>query len=154
MQNQLDETYWAILQALQENARVSFAELGKRVGLTAPAVAERVRKMEDAGIINGYHADVNLAALGLPISVIIQLASPHGRSKDIVEMVKDTPEVTACHNLTGRDCYMIQAAVASIPHLETLLAKLSSYGQTTTSIILSSPVRRRVIERTTIGPVE
>ncbi|PKO14936.1 MAG: AsnC family transcriptional regulator [Chloroflexi bacterium HGW-Chloroflexi-10] len=147
MIDQLDETSRAILQALQENARISFAELGKHVGLTAPAVAERVRKMEDAGIISGYHAAVNLSALGLPISVVIQLRINHGRSKELVAMVRDMPEVTTCYNLTGNDCFMVVASVASIAHLEKLLEILGSYGQTTTSIVLSTPVKRRVICR-------
>ena len=144
MMDQLDGTSWAILAALQENARVSFAELGKRVGLTAPAVAERVRKMEDAGIITGYHVGLNLPALGLPISVVIQLRNSHGRSKEMVDLFRAMPEVTTCYNLTGNDCYMIVAAVTSIPHLEKVLEKLNQAGQTTTSIVLSAPVTHRV----------
>jgi Lrp/AsnC family transcriptional regulator, leucine-responsive regulatory protein len=145
MIDQLDETSWAILESLQENARLSFAELGKRVGLTSPAVAERVRKMEDAGIIDGYHAEVNLPALGLPISVVIQLRLNDTRSKDIGALIRATPEVTSCYHLTGDDCFMIVAAVKSIPHLEKLLEVLNGYGRTTTSIVLSTPVKRRVI---------
>ena len=146
---QLDDTSWAILEALQENARISFAELGKRAGLTAPAVAERVRKMEDAGIISGYHAAVNLSALGLPISVVIQLRMNHGRSKEVIDLIRDLPEVTTCYNLTGNDCFMIVASVASVEHLERLLEMLTVYGQTTTSIILSMLVKRRAIA----GPI-
>ncbi len=114
MTDQLDETSWAILEALQQNARISYAELGKRVGLTSPAVAERVRKMEDAGIIDGYHAAVNLAALGLPISVVIQLRLNDTRSKEVVALIRAQPEVTTCYHLTGNDCFMIVASVASI----------------------------------------
>jgi Lrp/AsnC family transcriptional regulator, leucine-responsive regulatory protein len=150
MMDKLDETSWAILQALQENARISYAELGKQVGLTAPAVAERVRKMEDAGIISGYHAAINLPALGLPISVVIQLRVNHGRLKDVYALIGKMPEVTTCYNLTGNDCSMIVASVASIDHLEKLLEVLTTYGQTTTSIILSTPVKRRVF----CGPLE
>jgi Lrp/AsnC family transcriptional regulator, leucine-responsive regulatory protein len=145
MIDQLDETSWAILQALQENARISYAELGKRVGLTSPAVAERVRKMEDAGIITGYHAYVNMHALGFPISVVIQLRLNHGRGKEVVSLVREMPEVTTCYNLTGNDCFMVVASVASIDHLEKLIETLGSYGQTTTSIVLSTPVRHRVV---------
>ncbi len=145
MIDQLDETSWAILQALQENARISYAELGKLVGLTAPAVAERVRKLEDAGIISGYHAAVDMAALGLPISVVIQLRMNHGRSKEVIEIIRERPEVTTCYNLTGNDCFMVVASVASVEHLEKLLEVLTAFGQTTTSIILSTPVKRRVV---------
>jgi Lrp/AsnC family transcriptional regulator, leucine-responsive regulatory protein len=145
MMDQLDETSWAILEALQENARISYAELGKRVGLTSPAVAERVRKMEDTGILDGYHASVNLAALGLPISVVIQLRLNDTRSKDVLALICDRPEVTTCYHLTGDDCFMIVASVASIAHLEKLLEALTVYGKTTTSIVLSTPVKRRLI---------
>jgi Lrp/AsnC family transcriptional regulator, leucine-responsive regulatory protein len=147
MQEQLDDTSWAILQALQENARISYSELGKRVGLTAPAVTERVRKLEDAGIITGYHAAIDSSKLGLAVSVVVQLSSQHVRSKEIVRMAKESPEIMRCYNLTGKDCYMIEASVTSVEHLETLLEKLSAFGQTTTSIILSSPVKRRVVGR-------
>jgi Lrp/AsnC family leucine-responsive transcriptional regulator len=145
MIDQLDETSWAILNALQENARISYAELGKRVGLTSPAVTERVRKMEDAGIITGYHAEINPSALGSPISVVIQLRNNHGRSKEVVEFIQSIPEVSTCYNLTGNDCYMIVAAVESTNHLETLLDRISRYGQTTTSIVLSTPVKHKAI---------
>jgi Lrp/AsnC family transcriptional regulator, leucine-responsive regulatory protein len=145
MQEQLDDTSWAILRALQENARISYSELGKRVGLTAPAVTERVRKLEDAGIITGYHAAIDPARLGLAVSVVIQLSSQHVRSKEIVRMAKESPEIMRCYNLTGKDCYMIEASVTSVEHLEELLERLSALGQTTTSIILSSPVKWRVV---------
>jgi Lrp/AsnC family transcriptional regulator, leucine-responsive regulatory protein len=145
MIDRLDETSWAILQALQENARISYAELGKQVGLTAPAVAERVRKLEEAGIISGYHAAIDMPALGLPISVVIQLRNSHGRSKELVALVRDMPEVTTCYNLTGNDCFMLVASVASINHLERLLEILNNYGQTTTSVVLSTPVKHRVV---------
>ena len=145
MIDRLDETSWAILQALQENARISYSELGKRVGLTAPAVAERVRKMEDAGIISGYHAAINLPALGLLITVVIQLRTNHGRLKDAVAQIREMPEVTTCYNLTGNDCLMVVASVVSVEHLERLLSTLTVYGQTTTSIVLSTPVRHRVM---------
>jgi len=145
MIEQLDETSWAILKALQENARISYAELGKRVGLTSPAVTERVRKMEDAGIISGYHAEINPSALGFSISVVIQLRNNHGRSKEVVGFIQSIPEVSTCYNLTGNDCYMIVASVESTNHLESLLDKISKYGQTTTSIVLSTPVKYKAI---------
>jgi Lrp/AsnC family leucine-responsive transcriptional regulator len=147
MLDQLDDTSWSILRALQENARISYAELGKMAGLTAPAVAERVRKMEDAGIISGYHAAVNMPAVGLPISVVIQLRMNHGRQKEVAAVICDLQEVTTCYNLTGNDCFMIVASVSSVEHLEKLLGVLTEFGQTTTSIILSTLVKRRVIGR-------
>jgi Lrp/AsnC family transcriptional regulator, leucine-responsive regulatory protein len=151
MADTLDDTNWAILQMLQENARLSYAELGKRVGLTAPAAAERVRKLEEAGIITGYHADLDLRAIGLPIRVFIQLGQVHERFRDVIALVDDMPEVLACYRITGEDCFIIEAAVTSTEHLLVLLEQLTKYGQTKTSIVLAVPVQRRDIVRPADG---
>lgn len=141
----LDSIGWSILQALQEDARLSFAELGRRVGLSLPAVAERVRRMEDAGIITGYHALVEAKAVGRPITVFIRISVPGERYPAFISLVGQLGEVQECHHLTGADAFIIKAVVSSITHLETLITLLSPYGQTTTSIVLSSPVTRRVL---------
>ncbi len=143
----LDEIGWRILRELQENARISFAELGRRVGLSIPAVTERVRKMEDAGIILGYHADVNPEKAGYPITAFIRMSIGGNVSTQIVALMKEMNEVEECHRSTGGDSFILKVRVASVAHLEHLIERLLPYGATTTSIVLSSPVTKRFLER-------
>ena len=144
--NVLDHVSWQILVELQQNARISFAELGRRVGLSSPAVTERVRRLEDAGIITGYHAAVDLHCIGRPIQAIIRLGNPRDRGEQVIALVKKMPEVLECHRITGKESYVIKVAVASVEHLEHLIGQLEPCGLTTTSLILSSPVPERIIE--------
>lgn len=141
----LDEVGWQILRALQEDARLSFAELGRRVGLSLPAVAERVRRMEEAGIISGYHAQVNWPQVGWPIIAFMRMTVARERYPLFLTAVRELPEVVECHHLSGVDSFILKVVLPSIPHLEAFIDRLSEYGQTTTSIVLSSPVTRRVI---------
>src|SRR6266852_3573874 len=100
----LDETGWRLLEALQENARISFSELGQRVGLSSPAVAERVRRMEDAGIITGYRAEINTAKIGYPITVIMRMSnSPGERCSRLGASAQEIPEILECYRVTGSD---------------------------------------------------
>jgi Lrp/AsnC family leucine-responsive transcriptional regulator len=141
----LDETGWRILQELQENARLSFSELGQRVGLTAPAVAERVRRLEDAGIIRGYYAEIDLTKIGHTITAIIRISTPGELCSRFTTIAKSIPEIMECNRVTGTDSFIAKVAVSSVEHLEALIDRLEAYGQLTTSIILSTPVKRRVI---------
>jgi len=145
----LDETGWHILEALQDNARLSFSELGQRVGLSSPAVAERVRRMEDAGIISGYRAVVNTAKIGYPITAIMRMHSQGERCSRLNAQVREIPEVLECYRVTGEDCHFMKVMVSSVEHLESLIDRLSMYGQVTTSIVLSTPVIRRIVTRVT-----
>ena len=141
----LDETGWRILQALQENARLSFSELGLRVGLSSPAVAERVRKLEDAGIIKGYHAEIDTAKVGYPITAIIRMQVLGERCTRTATFVRDMPEVLECYRLTGSDSLVMKVMVSSVEHLEALIDRLSVHGQLTTSIVLSTVISKRAI---------
>jgi len=143
----LDETGWHILEALQENARLSFSELGQRVGLSSPAVAERVRRMEDAGIITGYRAEVNTAKIGYPITAIMRMNSQGERSTRLTAFVREIPEILECYRVTGDDCHVMKVMVSSVEHLESLIDRLSVHGQVTTSIVLSTPVSGRIVTR-------
>jgi len=143
----LDRVGWEILCALQQDARLSYAEIGRRVGMSPPAVMERVRRMEDAGIITGYTTKIDLAKLGLTIQAIIRVRYPGDRCMIVQELAAKTPGVLQCHHVTGDDCLIIHVAVESMLELESLIGRFGSYGQTTTSIILSSPVTQRVIDR-------
>ncbi|MFN0085211.1 MAG: Lrp/AsnC family transcriptional regulator [Blastocatellia bacterium] len=143
----LDEIGWHILRELQESARISFAELGRRVGLSIPAVTERVRKMEDAGIIAGYHADVNPEKVGYPIAAFIRMSIGGNVSARIIALIREMNEVEECHRGTGGDSFIMKVRVASVAHLEHLIEQLLPFGTTTTSIVLSSPVTKRFLER-------
>ena len=143
----LDDTGWRLLHELQENARLSYAELGRRVSLTLPAVAERIRKMEDAGIITGYRAELNPARIGLPISAFIRISIVGDVFTRITKVVRELPEVLECHRSTGADSFIMKVQVRSVEHLESLIDKLTPFGSTATSIVLSSPVKRRVLTR-------
>jgi Lrp/AsnC family leucine-responsive transcriptional regulator len=141
----LDDVGWRLLEELQANARLSYSELGRRVGLTAPAVAERIRRLEEAGVIAGYHAELNLAKLGLTLQVIIRLTAPEGKCAHFASVAQQFPEILECHRVTGTDSYVLRACLASVPHLEQLLNRLAQHGGTMTSIVLSSPITHRVI---------
>ena len=145
----LDDIAWQILQALQNNARVSYSELGRQIGLSSPAIAERVRRMEEAGIITGYHVELNLEKLGLPIIAFMRVVSPPGQFTSITSSFTSIPEVLECHRVTGSDDYILKVAVASVTHLESLIDKFP-HSQVITLIVLSSPVKRRNIDRSAI----
>jgi Lrp/AsnC family leucine-responsive transcriptional regulator len=143
---QMDETDWHILRELQQDARLSYSELGRRVGLSSPAVQERVRKMEDFGVIAGYHVEIDLAKVGLPLLGYIRVANMRADEEaDLEKMAMNMPEVLECHHIIGQDCYIMKIAAASIQHLEQIIGKLRLYNSTVTSLVLSSPVRKRII---------
>jgi len=146
IEKMLDTTGWQLLQALQQNARLSYSELGQRVGLSSPAVAERIRRMEDAGIISGYHAEINLAKVGFPVTAIIRLTTAPGeRCSRFTGFVENIPEVLTCYRVTGSDALIMKVMASSIEHLEALIDQLSAHGQLITSLVLSTPVTRRII---------
>jgi len=140
---QLDATNLQLIDALQQDARLSLAELGRRVGLTAPAVAERLARLEETGVIRGYHADVDPRALGLELSVVLRIRPAARMIAKVAELARSTPEVTECHRVTGEDCFVMRLHVRDVLHLEELIDSFVLYGQTTTSIIQSSPVPGR-----------
>jgi Lrp/AsnC family leucine-responsive transcriptional regulator len=144
----LDDLDWRILEALQDNARITFSELGRRVSLTPPAVAERIRRMEDSGVITGYRVELDHARVGLPILAFVRLrAAGDIKCLELGELTKDIPEILECHRITGEDSYIVKVAVRSVEHLERLVDSLMPYAETVTSLVFSSPVRSR-----TIGP--
>ncbi len=142
----LDETNLRLLAELQDDARLSLAELGRRVGLSSPAVAERVARLEREGVIRGYHAELDPRALGYALSAVIR-AKPGPRQLHLVgEVAKRTPEVVDCRRVTGEDCYVMTVHVRSVEHLEEVIDRFAMHGQTTTSVIQSAPVPGRGID--------
>lgn len=139
----LDSTNLRLLAELQRDPRLPMAELGRRIGMSAPAVTERVRRLEDTGIIRGYHLDVNPAALGLPIMIYIRVRPDPGQLPKIAELARRTPEVVECHRITGEDCFILKAHIPAMDQLDQLLDRLLLFGTTTTSIVQSSPVLPR-----------
>src|SRR5881394_332023 len=142
----IDEIDRKILKELQTDARVSYAELGRRVGLTTPAVIERVRKLEDSGVIAGYRAEIDTAKVGLPITAFVRMSITGVDYSHIIEVAEQSNEVLECHRGTGGDSFIMKVAVSSVEHLQEVIDRLVPYGITTTTIILSSPVRRRPVD--------
>ena len=138
-----DGTNRRILAELQGDGRLSLAELGRRVGLSPPAVAERVQRLERDGVITGYHATVDPRALGYALTTVIRIRPAPRQIPKVAELARATPEVVECHRITGEDCFFMKATVRDVEHLEELIDRFVVFGQTTTSIVQSSPVPGR-----------
>jgi Lrp/AsnC family transcriptional regulator, leucine-responsive regulatory protein len=143
--NLFDEINLRLLQELEADGRVGMAELGRRVGMSAPAVTERVQRLERAGVITGYRAEIDPVALGFPVSAVVRIRPSPGQLQRVREIAAETREVGECHRITGEDCYLMRLHLRSIDELEDLLDRFTPHGQTTTSVVHSSPVRRRGI---------
>jgi len=141
--NLLDAVNLRLLKELEADGRIALAELGRRIGLSAPAVAERVQRLERAGVIRGYHAEIDPRALGFPVAAIVRIRPSPGRMQRIPEIARETPEVAECYRITGEDCYLMRLQLRSIDDLEDVLDRFTPYGLTTTSIVHSAPVPRR-----------
>lgn len=137
----MDKLNWAILEELQKNARISFSEVGRKVGLTSPAVAERVRKMEDSGIIDSYKVNLSHQKTGYQLRAIITLRAFTGRLKAFLETVKEFKEVVNCYRITGNENIIMEVILKDQVHLEKLIDKLITYGETRTHIVLSNVIK-------------
>jgi Lrp/AsnC family transcriptional regulator, leucine-responsive regulatory protein len=133
-----------ILEALVGDARMSVADLARLVGLSPPSVAERIRRLEEAGIIQGYTLTIGARALGLPIAAWLRIRPVPGQLQKVAELLRALPEIVECDRITGEDCFIARAHVASVEELERLIDKVIPYAMTNTSIIQSSPVKRRL----------
>jgi Lrp/AsnC family leucine-responsive transcriptional regulator len=139
----LDPINRRLLQELQADARVTIAELGRRINLSAPAVAERVQRLERAGVITGYRAEVDPKAIGFPIAAVVRVRPTTRQLQKIPELAREIPEVVDCHRITGEDCFFVKLHLRSMDDLEEILDRFIVLGQTTTSIIHSSPLAQR-----------
>src|SRR3954451_19982182 len=136
----LDPTNVALLRELQDDARLTLAELGRRVGLSSPAVAERLQRLEGEGVIAGYRAQIDPRAVGYALPAVVRVRPAPRQLPKVAEVARATPEVVECHRITGEDCFFVKAHVRSVEHLEELIDRFTPFGQTTTSIVQSSPV--------------
>ena len=143
----LDELNWSILTELQTNARASLQDISRKVDLSAPSVADRISKMEEAGIIKGYSALIDLQAMGYSLGVYISIKIRFGQVKKFEEYIQTVPEIVECHKLTGHDCMLMKGNVKDPKHLERLNTQLALYGELTTSLILTSIVDRKIIAK-------
>jgi Lrp/AsnC family leucine-responsive transcriptional regulator len=148
----LDETNRLLLAELQADARLTLAELGRRVGLSSPAVADRLERLEQEGVICGYRADIDPRALGFALSTVIRIRPAPRELRKVAELARETPEVVECHRITGEDCYFKKAHVRDVHHLEEVIDRFAVFGQTTTSIVQSSPVPVRGVDLEAMAP--
>src|SRR5437899_10396266 len=131
----IDDTDRKIISELTAQGRISFAELGRRVNLSSPAVADRVQRLERDGVITGYRAELDPRALGYPLTAIVRVKPAPGQLPRIPELARSIPEVAECHRITGEDCFYLRVHLRSIDELGDLLDRFLAYGETTTSIV-------------------
>src|SRR6201996_7484387 len=152
----LDDVDWAIIGQLQQDARISISELGRRVKLSASATTERVRHLEALGVITGYHAAVDLTKAGYPVLAVVRLKYPGNHHQPLRRLLEERHEILECLRTTGDDCYTLKVAATSMGQLETIMDELASFGSTTTSVVYSQTLPYRGPDRPLcirLGPV-
>jgi Lrp/AsnC family leucine-responsive transcriptional regulator len=147
----LDDIDWRLLEALQADGRATYADLGRLVALSPSAVTERVRRLEEAGVITGYTAEVDPEKLGLTIMALVRLRYPHGNYTPFRDLLATTPEVVEAHHVTGEDCFVLTVRARSMRHLEEATGRISGLGAVTTSVVYSSPLPRRPVVSSAVG---
>ncbi|KWV32019.1 Lrp/AsnC family transcriptional regulator [Micromonospora rifamycinica] len=148
----MDEMDWALLRELQADARLSFSELSRRVHLSPPAVAERVRRLEESGVITGYHAHVDLARAGRPVVALIRMSCYGSRCILHDPQVVDWPEIQEIHRITGDACSVLKVAAGSIGQFEAVIDRLAPYGQPSSTMVLSTPLQWHPVTPLPPGP--
>jgi len=146
-----DRTDWRILEALQADGRASYADLARVVAMSPSAVTERVRRLEEAGVIAGYRAAVDPAAVGLSIMAFVRLRYPNGNYRPFHALLDSTAEIIEAHHVTGEDCFVLKVVARSMRHLEEVTGRISGLGSVTTSIVYSSPLPGRAVAVDALG---
>jgi Lrp/AsnC family leucine-responsive transcriptional regulator len=141
----LDRTDWRLLAELQRDGRASYAELARAVAMSASAVAERVRRLEEAGVIAGYRATVDPERVGMTVMAFVRLRYPTGNYRPFHAMLEGTPEIVEAHHVTGEDCFVLKVLARSMRHLEEVTGRIAGLGPVTTSVVYSSPLPGRAI---------
>lgn len=145
-ENGLDGIDAAILRELCADARIPRAELSRRVGLSAPSVADRVRRLEDLGIITGYGARIDPARLGYGLTILIRARPLPGEMNKMIQAIRETPQIVACDRVSGEDCFVARAHVCDVAEMEAVIDRIVPFGATNSSIVQSSPVEERLVE--------
>jgi Lrp/AsnC family transcriptional regulator, leucine-responsive regulatory protein len=140
---ELDDINLRILSELRRDPRLTMAALGRLIGMSSPAVTERVRRLEEVGVIAGYRLEISPAALGLPIAAYVRVRPNAGQVQRVADLASQIPEVVECYRVTGEDCFIMKVHIPAMDQLDRLLDRFLAYGVTTTSIIQSSPVPLR-----------
>ncbi|MFJ7126055.1 Lrp/AsnC family transcriptional regulator [Streptomyces sp. NPDC098101] len=143
MTETIDATDWAILTELQRDGRVAYTELARRVNLSASATKERVRRLEETGVITGYRAEVDPERVGYGVLAVVRLKYPGTRHEPLRRLLGERPEILECLRTTGDDCYVLKVAAASMGHLEELVDALADFGSTTTNLVFSRTLSLR-----------
>jgi Lrp/AsnC family leucine-responsive transcriptional regulator len=141
----LDRTDWQLLEELQRDGRASYADLARTVAMSPSAVAERVRRLEEAGVIAGYRAAIDPDRVGLQVMAFVRLRYPNGNYRPFHALLDSTPEVVEAHHVTGEDCFVLKVVARSMRHLEEVTGRISGLGAVTTSVVYSSPLTGRAI---------
>ena len=144
VESSLDVVDRRLIRLLDRNGRTSTAELARALGMSAPSVAERMRRLEEGGVIRRFTVDIDPAALGYPLAVYLRIRPSAGQHAKVAELVAELPEVVQCDRITGDDCFLARAHVRSVEDLELLIDRITPFAQTNTSVIQSSPVARRL----------
>lgn len=139
----IDEKDWILIEQVQSDARMAFAELGRRAGLSPPAAAERLRRLEDSGLITGYHAGISAEKMGLSLAALIEVQVKRDDYQKFHNAVENLPWVLESYHVSGRASFVLRVAVPNVEGLELLIGHLSQYGDTFTSLILSTKIARR-----------
>ena len=147
----MDELDWKVLSLLQQHGRMTYTELARQVHLSVPAVTERVKRLEETGVIEGYVARVNPAAVGYPVSALVGITVPQPAKAKFLKLLDSISEVLECHHVTGADSYVMRLVAVGMADLERLIERINLYGETRTSIVMSTPLAARALGRPHVG---
>ncbi len=144
---EIDEKAWRLIRALQDDGRASLKVLAQQTGLSVPATQERLRRLEEAGVVRGIRADVDPQAVGYGVRAIIGINVPQPGKQAFLDGVRRAPRVLECHHVSGNDSYILQVVAADLQDLETFISEINGFGETRTSIVFSTPIERRSVTR-------
>lgn len=139
----IDDLSWKILQSVQRDGRISLKALAGEVGLSVPATSERLKRLEEAGVIQSYRAQVSVEALGYGVTAVVGMTTQRPDKQRLISLLEAMPEVLECLHVTGQDSYLLRVVTRDLSHLESFVASINHYGETRTSVVLSQPIRSR-----------